>query len=340
MYRENTTILNRRQSFSNLLPLLFQQNLKTPSFSSESFHSLIKPVEIAQVEVSFSSSAIVSRKHTEKLQSTATVNAAHPSSGSSFSNPIYSHLSPLLPQVLPLTPGNLETDTTNGPVDCHRDKNVEHNEDETILRLLSEGNCKATFVISDYEKVERAEMERVRLQSLDSGVCSAEEVSQESLEPDSITKTGDEDSDEVDEEEEFLKLVGGGGVLDKGSIQVCSGYEQIQKIPNDTSELLSLDSGISSCGQLMNHEDSLTKDNDSKTDESVLLLCSSHAPALQCSSSVLPSWPLNLIAVGLGGSGEVLVKSALMLSGRPVNGIEPSADEYLAVKAGAENRCS
>lgn len=261
------------------------------------------------------------------MQGVLTVRAGQPSTSSSFSNPFYSQLTPQLLSALPLASGNLQACDADTHVGCHAaDKNLEQNEESAILRLLLEGNCGSTFVISDYETVERAEMDRIRLQSLDSGVGSAEEVSQESLEADSVTKTADEDGDEREQEEnDFLKLFGGGGVVDKGSIQVCSGYEQIQAMHNDTAELLSLDSGnSSSCGQLMNHEDSLTEEG-----EPVLLLCSPHAPVLRCSSSAFASLALKLPGADFGGPGEM---TPLMSSDGAVSGPEPSADEYLPVR--------
>lgn len=261
------------------------------------------------------------------MQDVLPVRAGHPSTSSSFSNPVYSHLSPQLSSALPKASGNLEARAADTPLGCHSaDQNLEQDEESAILRLLSGGNCESAFVISDYETVERAEMDRARLQSLDSGVGSAEEVSQESLEAGSITITADEDGDEKEQQEsDFLKLFGGGGVVDKGSIQVCSGYEQIQKMHSETAELLSQDSGISSgCGQLMNHEDSLAEE-----DESELLLCS---PGLPRSSSALAPSALKLPGADFGGGGENLEKTPLMAPDRAVRGLEPSADEYLPVK--------
>lgn len=322
--------MNNKDNFSNLLHLLFHQSLKNTPFSSESFY--VKPVEIVQVEVASSLNAVRSTELQAMLQGMLTVKSDHPSSSSGFSNPIYSHLSPPLPSALTLTAANLEpcdADTPYGPVGCQSDdKNVEQDEESAILRLLSEGKCKETIVSSDYEKVERVDMDRVRLQSLDSGVCSSEEVSEESLEADSITKAADEDRNEIEEEEnDFLKLVGGGGVLAKGSIEVCSDYEQIQKMPKYTSQPLSLDSStISGCGQLVSHEHSLTEE------ESMPLLCSPHAPVLQCSSPALPSLPLDLPGADFGGSGKILEQIPLMSLDRAVSGIEPSTDEYLPVR--------
>lgn len=329
-------MMKRRQSFSNLFCLFFHQNPKNPPFlpPSESFHLLVKPIEIAQVEVTSSVNAVSPTELEEKL---ITVKGGQPSTSSSFSNPIYSHLCPPFPPALPLT-DTCDANTPYGSSSCHSDKITRQDEDLAILKLLSEGNCKATFVISDYEKAERAETDRIRLQSLDSGVCSTEEVSQESLEADSITKSGDE----IEEEEnDFLKLFGGEDVLDKGSIEVCSGYEQIQKMLSHPSELLSLDSGFISggCGQLANHDDSLTEEEENqKPAESMLLLHSPHAPVSRCSTSALLSVPLNLPRANFGGSGEIEI--TLMPSDRAVSGIEPSADEYLQVRWGLKTEAA
>lgn len=324
----NVNTPKAKRSFPNLLRLLSHQNPKNPPFSSESLHLLVKPAEIVQVEVTSCLSAVRLTNLEEKLPAMLPVKAGHASTSSSFCNPIYSHLSPPLPPALPLAarnPETCDTHTPHGSRSCHRDK---QDEDLAILRLLSEGSSEAAVVISDYEKVDRAEADRVRLGSSDSGMCSAEEVSQESLEADSITKSGDEKEEE--EENDFLKLFGGKGISDQGSIQVCSGYEQIQKKPSNTSELLRLDSGISSgCGQLANHEDSLTEEeDDQKPAKLTLLLRSPPAPESRFFSSTLP---LSRPGADFAGAGEIL-KTTLTSSDRVISEIEPSADEYLPVR--------
>lgn len=336
IYSNNTPIM-KEGGFPDLLLLhllLSHQNPKAPPFSSESFHSLVKPVEIAQVEVTSApdaADAAAPTKRKEKTRGVLAVRAAHPSTRCSFSNPVYAHLSPQLPSAPPLASGILEAcgaDTADG---CHSAaQTLEQDEESAILRLLTGGNCESTFVISDYETVERAEQERVRLQSLDSGVGTAEEVSQESLEADSVTKTADEDEDEKEREEnDFQKLFGGGGVVDKSSIQVCSGYNQIQKTHNDAAELLSLDSGVGSgCGRLMNLEDSLAEE-----DEAVLLLSAPHGPGLQRPSSALASLALKLPGADFGGPGEM---TPLMSSARAASELKPCADEYLPVRVEGE----
>lgn len=268
---------------------------------------------------------------------------------SSFSNPMYSHLSP--PPALSLTAGNLEacdTDTPYGPVGCCQGdgKNAEQGRDEVrgkevaILQLLSKGskNNEPVPVISDYEKVERPQLERLRLQSLDSGVCSGEEVSQESLEADSINVTDCQDEEPEGKEEtrgakvSFHNLFGGsGGVFDEGSIQVCSGYEQVQKLQD---ELLSLDSGISSGGEEQASQEESLEDVDKPTESTRLLFA---PPALssvsQCPLPSFKALPLSFSDAGFSPDVRLLPshiqeRITLMSTNRSV---EPSGDGYMPV---------
>lgn len=182
------------------------------------------------------------------------------------SNPFYSKLSA---PGFSLTSGNMEacaTDTPYEPSGCQCDsKNTVQNKDEVteeevvIQELLSKGTDTMSMqVILDYEKVGRPQVERIRLHSLDSGLCSGEEVSQESLEADSLNVTDSHDEwtegKEVtgggnEEKINFQKLFEDSGISDKESIKVHSGYEQVQKLQADSLGLLSLDLGISTEGE-------------------------------------------------------------------------------------------
>ena len=268
----------------------------------------------------------------EKMRS----ESSHQSTSSNFSNPSYSHLCPPpppLPPVSSLTAGNLlpcAADTPYGPVrsqsegnDAEQGGDEVRGKEEEIHRLLSEGsnNSEPLSVISEYEKVEKVQIERQRLQSLDSGVGSGEEVSQESLEADSITLT-----DEGEEERE-----GGSGkdiqrlfeaVCGTGSVQVCSGYERVEKLQADSTELPVLDSGISLRKDQVSQEDV-----DESTESSSLLLpppCAS-----PCSWTSVTPLPMNF-----SGPGPALppLPSHLLAHMSSNKSVEPSGDGYMPVR--------
>lgn len=269
-------------------------------------------------------------------------------------DPSNSELSPPPPPISSLTAGNLEpcgADTPYGPVGSQaEDKTAEQDMVEVrgkeveLLQLLSNGsnNSEPLPVISDYEKVEKPQVERFRLQSLDSGMCSGEEVSQESLEPDSINVTDchDDGGPEGKEESEgrngkevfFQKFFGGNrGSFDKGSIQVCSDYERVQKLEVDNSELPSLDSCISSGSEEQVSQEESLEDVDKSTESTSLLF-----PPPSSSSFLLSSTPLPLDFSGTSLNSapaplpsHILERIALMSTTKSV---KPSGDGYMPVR--------
>ncbi|XP_054459771.1 uncharacterized protein LOC129095377 [Anoplopoma fimbria] len=313
------------------------QNWLSPPFTSESFHSLLKPVEIVSVEVTSAVDAVTPCGLEAALLEKMRSERVHESTSSNFSNPSYSQLGPppSPPPVSSLTAGNLApiaADTPYGPVGGQTVKEEQEvrGKEVDIRLLLSEGGngSESMPVVSDYEKVEKIQVERVRLQSLDSGVCSGEEVSQESLEADSINVSESEEESEEGNAKvvDFQKLFEGGG----GSIQVCSGYEKVETLQADGPELLSVDSGDSGVG-----EEQLSQEDDDKTSESTGLLLPppTPPPTPPCSSS--PCFPqlftpklLDFAGSGLSPAlpSDFLEKMALMSSSRSV---EPSGDGYL-----------
>lgn len=328
------------------------QNVLSSHFSRECFSSFMKPVEIVPVEVTSTLDAVVHSGLEAVLQDIKAKNS-NQSTSSNFSNPIYSQLSPRPPPLFPLTVGKLQAcdaDTPYGPVGCHGDDNTAgQDRDEvrgkevSILQLFSEVNNEPMLVISDYEKVERLQPERLRLQSLDSGVGTGEEASQESLEADSISVTpdGSKSKEETEEGEklDFLKLFrGSAGVLDKGSIQVCSGYEQIQKVQDESPELHSLDSGINSGGEEQMSQEESPEDDDNKPTESTDLLFTPLRPFGVEEQSLFSFAPLPIKFSGATVSpvlqplpGHILERIALMSSNWSVSAMEPSGDGYLPV---------
>lgn len=315
--------------------------------------SFLKPVDIVSVEVSSAVDAVLPNSPEAALQEKMRVESSYESTSSSFSNPSYSQLSPPLAHVSLLTAGNLKpcnADSPYGPVSSQGEgrKAEEDKDDESreeVRKLLSEGNSnkEPMPVISDYEKVEKPQMERFRLQSLDSGVCSGEEVSQESLEVDSIN-VSDEDPEGKEEETQgedrkevdFQKLLKGiGGVFDKGSIQVCSGYEQVQRPQGDTPELNSLDSVISSGDEEQaSQEESLEDAVQPAESTSLLFSPPLHSSALACALPSFTPLPLNFSAAALSPDLgplpiQMLGRMALLSTSGPV---EPSGDGYMPVR--------
>ncbi|XP_042340772.1 uncharacterized protein LOC121941886 isoform X2 [Plectropomus leopardus] len=329
----------------------------SPHFTSESFYSVFKPVEIVSVEVTSTVDAVEPCGPEVALLEKMRSELNHRSTSSNYSNPSYSRLCPPpppLPPVSSLTAGDLlpcAADTPYGPVVSQSEgKNAEQDRHEVkgkeveIHQLLSKGsnNSKPVLVISDYEKVEKVQVERSRLRSLDSGVCSGEEVSQESLEADSINMTDCHDEGPKGEGEtlagngkdiDFQKLFrGGGDVFGKGIIHVCSGYEQVQQLPADSPELASLDSGISSGGEEQVSQEESVEDVDKSTESTSLL-----PPPFSTSPCSLPCFtqlPLNFCGPGLSPAlqslpSHLLQKTAPMPTNRSM---EPSGDGYMPVR--------
>nr|XP_015799031.2 uncharacterized protein LOC107375162 isoform X1 [Nothobranchius furzeri]XP_015799032.2 uncharacterized protein LOC107375162 isoform X1 [Nothobranchius furzeri] len=239
------------------------QNWSSPNFTSESIHSFLKPVEIVSVEVTSSVDAVT---FCEPDMKTMPESISRESSGSSFSNPSYSELcssstksSAAAGDLMPCS-----MDAPYKPV-CGQgeEKNPEQGregaseKDMEIMKLILNGSSdsKAVKMISEYEKVKDVQVERFRLRSVDSGMCSCEEVSQESMEVDSINMTdGQEEASPSEEKKkggdgmkvDHLKLVGrSGGMLGRNTIQVCLDYKPFPKLQAGSPELPSLDSGIS-----------------------------------------------------------------------------------------------
>ncbi|XP_062291462.1 uncharacterized protein LOC133995967 [Scomber scombrus] len=336
--------------------IMKDQIWQSPPFTNKSLHFFIKPEEFISVEVTCKGDGFAPCRSDVALLEKMKSESSYDSTNSSFSNPSYSHLDPL-PPVPSLTAGNLEpcaTDSPYGPVGgqgkgntAEQDrKEEERRKDEEILQLLKTGssNRETIPVILDYNRVEKLQPERVRLQSLDSGMCSGEEVSQESLEADSINMTDSHDEvPQAKEEREgdngqdegFQKLFGNissGGIVCKGSIQVCSGYEPVQKLQADSNELLSLDSGLSSGGEEQLSQEESMEDIDKST-ESTRFPFPPPSCALPCMLPFSTSLPLKFSGPGFSPAQQplpchLLERIALMSTTKSV---EPSGDGYMPV---------
>uniref|UniRef100_A0A672ZGJ9 Uncharacterized LOC115438401 n=1 Tax=Sphaeramia orbicularis TaxID=375764 RepID=A0A672ZGJ9_9TELE len=316
------------------------QKWQSSFFTSESYLSFLKPLDIDSVEVTCAVDDIAPCKQELLSVENSIRECSQESSSSSFSNPSYSQLCPVRP-ICSLSAGNLEpcaADSPYGPaggdgqstnpqqgVEKQRGKNVD------IMQLLSKANNReAVPVISDYEKVEKVQVECNRLQSVDSGMCSGEEVSQESLEPDSITQSLEEEPESKKQWEEgngdcLQKLFGhsnSGDSFNKGSIEVCSDYEQVQKLQVEIPDDMSVDSdqGISRDQQLSHHHILSTPSTCSRSDPPTVLLLPSFTPS-----------SLNFTRPGSSpGPGPLaaLIDRTVMSHN---SSLEPSADGYLPV---------
>ncbi|KAK5605150.1 hypothetical protein CRENBAI_024950 [Crenichthys baileyi] len=257
-------------------------------FNGECVQSFLSSVDIVSYEVTSTVDAMKFCKPDIKLTSESN---EYNSSCSSFSNPSYSEIcaSPCVSTM------KLQASVVDAPYKPVRgqteEKNTEQDSDfvakkdlEMVKLLFMGGNKKEAVVISDYEKVEKQLAERLRLHSVDSGMCSYEEVSQESMEADSINMTDGHDEgiphkQEQDEENkavnktklDFKELFGGGGViLGKNIIQICSDYKQIPRP--------SCESGLSIVVEENERQEDSTEDYD-KPSEATCFLSPPHPPS-------------------------------------------------------------
>ncbi|XP_041838241.1 uncharacterized protein LOC121637945 isoform X2 [Melanotaenia boesemani] len=266
------------------------QTWLSPNFTYESLSFFFKPLEVIDTV-----DAVKPRRPDVKM---GTENDNLESTNSSFSNPSYSDL--CTPPVSSFSPGSLEpctTDSPYGPV-CVQGEGKHTQEygdvvaEKKILDLIFKGNInsKSALVISDYERVEKLQLERLRLQSIDSGMCNHEEVSQESMEADSINVSDGHDEgtqEKVKEGQHASKLDFQNlfssieGISGKQFIQVCSDYEQAPKLQVESSELPSLESGVGSGGE--EHESQEENMEENPTETTHLLFAPDSSNAVPCS---------------------------------------------------------
>ncbi|XP_029368612.1 uncharacterized protein LOC115050034 isoform X2 [Echeneis naucrates] len=329
-------------------------NWVSPGFTTQLFQVSLQTEEIVLVEETFTVEAVTLRKREAALKEKMRMETSY---DSSFSNPSYSPLCTPPPAPFPST-DNLEpraADRPDGSVgsqdggkNAEEDKEEERKKELEILQLLSKGNnndSEPVQVISDYEKVEKPQVESFRLQSLDSGVCSGEEVSQESLEADSISVVdGHDEGSEVKEEPreggngkvDFQTLFGGSGsVFGKGSIQVCSDYEQVQRPLLGSPELVSQDSGICSGGEEQASHEETPEDFEKSFGSKKFQFPPALSCTLPCSLPSFPQLPLKFSGMDLSSAlqpqspDHVLKKIGLISESMSM---APSSDGYSPVR--------
>lgn len=241
----------------------------SPHWSSESYYFPSKQVDIVPVEVA-SPQDVVSPCGLYAALQEKMKKSQQCYESSNFSNPSYTHpCSP--PAISPSSTSNLDAcdaDAPYGPVGCQRaEENGDDAHGNLVLRqLLCRGSDGGPVpVVLEYEKVESQERRlSLKCHDLDSG-CGQESRERMpgsgGIGPDKVAGQTAE-ADKID----FQKLFGSTRILNEGSIQVCSGYEQVQKLQRDSRELSSLDSGVSSGveDQVSQEEESL-EDTDTES---------------------------------------------------------------------------
>ncbi|XP_015229505.1 PREDICTED: uncharacterized protein LOC107084266 [Cyprinodon variegatus] len=259
-------------------------------FTGEYVQSFLSSVEIVSHEVTSTVDAMMFCKADVKMMPESNT---FDSSSSSFSNPSYSKLYPCVPNENPKScAGDGPYKPVQGQCDdkkTEQDKEFLAKKDLEMVKLLfMRANETDSVVVSDYEKVGKQQAERLRLHSVDSGMCSCEEVSQESMEADCINMTEgpDEGTTHMEEKEEegrvgnktkldFKTLFGGSGnILAKNSI--CSDYKQIPKLWSEVS--------------MIAEENERQKDSTEKDDKPYETTCFLLPTPLL---SALPQQPLN-----------------------------------------------
>lgn len=210
----------------------------SPHLGGQSYYFLSKRVDVVPVEVSSPPGGLYAAL-LERMKG-----SRERYESSMFSNPSYSRAFP--PPVILQASSNLDacdSDTPYGPVGL-QSRTAERDAVTTNPRLqqlvFPSWTSRPGPVVLERETVQGpGRLEAVRVTLADGPNKEAGQTA---------------GWDPID----FHKLFGSTRILNEGSIQVCSGYEQVQKLQADTSELPSLDSGVSSgVEDQVSQEDSL-----------------------------------------------------------------------------------
>lgn len=249
----------------------------SPHWSSESYHSLSKQVDIVPVKVTSPKDLGLYAALLEKMKN----RNCYESNSSNFSNPIYPHLCSA-PVVL-LSTSNLDacdSDTPYGPVDfqdCCQSKENPGDKSGAVEGfprfLFGSSSSGPVPVVLEYGTVE-SQVQGLSFKCQD--LCCGKENSERSVEACTISMT--DGHREVAEKKaemdmvDFQKLFGSPRILNEGSIQVCSEYEQVPTLHAMNNELPSLDSGVSSGVEDQVSQEESLEETDTDTDSNHLFL--------------------------------------------------------------------
>ncbi|XP_032420075.1 uncharacterized protein LOC116720768 [Xiphophorus hellerii] len=246
-----------------------------PYFTSEFYQSFLKSADIVSVEETSAVDDVT--LYTPDIKAMPEFNEDE-FICSSFSNYSYSEF--CCPPVFPLTAGSpkphaVEASYKNVPgredeKTKNRDSDVARREAEMVKALLMGGINHEAVVISDYKRVQKLQIELHSFHSVDSGMASYEEVSQESIEADSINmvegapwaQENQEINNEGNETKSDIQKLFEGSESILGKITVVSDYKQIPTIRVENAEFLRLhsaDSGMDSYEEVS--QESLEEDS-------------------------------------------------------------------------------
>lgn len=257
------------------LSYVFPQTWLDPYFTSEFYQSFLKSADIVSVEETSAVDDVT--LYTPDIKAMPEFNEDE-FICSSFSNYSYSEF--CCPPVFPLTAGSpkphaVEASYKNVPgredeKTKNRDSDVARREAEMVKALLMGGINHEAVVISDYKRVQKLQIELHSFHSVDSGMTSYEEVSQESMEADGINmvegapwvQENQEINNEGNETQSDIQKLFEGSESILGKITVVSDYKQIPTIRVENAELLRLhsaDSGMDSYEEVS--QESLEEDS-------------------------------------------------------------------------------
>ncbi|XP_054634389.1 uncharacterized protein LOC129182379 isoform X2 [Dunckerocampus dactyliophorus] len=286
-----------------------QNNWVSPHFSSEYLKTSLRPEEILPVKSVDHMDGFAPCNR--ELELKEKMRSKYDSTGLSFSNPRYSHV--WLPSAHSLTAGNLDPCAADSPcrpaVALVDDKSHIKDWDnilELLLKLPQGDSCEVIPVISDYAKIETLQVDCA--QPPDTGVPSWEESGKP------LQKCFD--------------TAGSKSLSTQGPIQVCLDYERVHMLHDDSPELPSQDSGISSMGEEQGSQEESIEDILEEKPSKFMFPAVTSPPLPKFSS---PFTPLSIYGACLSPHLQSLQALILESDTDLTSSVEPSSGAYLSV---------